>query len=301
MSSESEVLPVVEAGEVTEVGLRVDRWAADHFARVASRAAARKACKRGDLRLNGEVVESSRFVLLGDVVTLHARDDVRPPNRLVPEVRYVDEHLAVVVKPPGVLTNGVTLRTLERGLPNVLRRSPAVDALPAARPVHRLDYETTGLVVVARTGSALMTLSRAFQERRVHKTYRAIVAGRLEGEQEVDVPLDGREAVSRFVPREHVRSLKIGWSTVVDAHPVTGRMHQLRRHLHGLGHPVLGDRRYVHGPVLRKHGLFLASVAVELPHPVTGDTVAVTMEDPAKFGVFLARERRRWAKWHPEA
>jgi len=291
-------LPVVEEGVVQEEGLRIDRWASDHFARLPSRASARKALKRGLLRLNGVVVESSRFVRAGDRVTLRARDDEPVRNHLRPEVVLADEHFAIVVKPPGVLTNGVTLRTLERGLPNVLPRSRRPDALAAARPVHRLDFETTGLVVVARTAQSLMALSRAFQERRVHKTYRAVVAGRLEGEHVVDLPLDGRDARSRFVALEHVPSLKIGWSTVVDAHPITGRMHQLRRHLHHLGHPVLGDRRYVDGPVLRKNGLFLAAIAVRLPHPVDGTVVEASMPVPPKFAVFLARERRRHARWH---
>jgi 23S rRNA pseudouridine1911/1915/1917 synthase len=137
--------------------------------------------------------------------------------------------------------------------------------------VHRLDFETTGLVVVARTEQALVELSRAFQERRVHKTYRALVAGRLEQGGRIEEPLDGREAISEVEVLGHTRSLKIGWSTSVRLHPVTGRMHQLRRHLSGIGHAVLGDRRYPSGPVLRKHGLFLASVAVQLPHPVHGE------------------------------
>jgi len=291
---------VVEGAVVDQEGLRVDRWAAEHLERLPSRAAARKAAKRGELLLNGEPVESSRFVHTGDRVELLASERVHPPNRLRPEVRWVDDHLAVVVKPPGVLTNGAAHRTLERGLPNVLPRSSRVDALPAPRPVHRLDFETTGLVVVARTASALVQLSRAFQQRDVHKTYRALVAGRLEGTHVVDEALDGRPARSELHALEHVRSLKIGWSTVVRAHPISGRRHQLRRHLHGLGHPVLGDRRYVSGPVLRKHGLFLASVRVDLPHPVTDARVVVQMDPPAKFATFIARERRRWARWHGE-
>jgi 23S rRNA-/tRNA-specific pseudouridylate synthase len=290
----------VEEAVVGEAGLRVDRWATEHLQHLPSRASARKAAKRGDLRLNGEPVESSRFVAPGDVVTLWADDEVPPTNRLMPQVCFADEHMAVVIKPPGVLTNGARHRTLERGLPNVLPRSRATGSLAAARPVHRLDFETTGLVVVARTEQALVELSRAFQERRVHKTYRALVAGRLEQGGRIEEPLDGREAISEVEVLGHTRSLKIGWSTSVRLHPVTGRMHQLRRHLSGIGHAVLGDRRYPSGPVLRKHGLFLASVAVQLPHPVHGEPISVRTELPAKFGVFLAREDRRWRAHHGE-
>lgn len=291
---------VVEEGVVAEEGLRVDRWAWTHFTHLASRASARKAARRGDLWIDGAPVESSRFVKVGDRVTLLADDTAPPANHLKPVVHYVDEHMAVVDKPPGILTNGARYRTLERGLPNVLAPSPLPDGLQAARPVHRLDYETTGLVVVARTEQALVALGRSFQERRVHKTYRALVVGRLEEGLRIETPLDGREAVSDVVVLGHTRSLKVGWSTAVRLHPVTGRMHQLRRHLHGIGHPILGDRRYADASPLRKHGLFLASVAVTLPHPVTGAPLTVERPVPDKFGVFLAREVRRWAK-HREA
>jgi len=288
----------IEEGVVETEGLRVDRWAAEHFVRLPSRAAARKAAKRGDLQLNGAPVESSRFVRVGDVVTLALDDVVLPPNRLTPEVVFADEHLAVVVKPPGLLTNGARLRTLERALPNVLRRSSLPDALAAPRPVHRLDYETTGLVVVARTEGAMVALGRAFQQREVHKTYRALVAGRLEEDRVIEVPLDGRDARSEVVVLGHTRSLKVDWSTELTLHPVTGRMHQLRRHLSGIGHAILGDRRYPSGSVLRKHGLFLAAVGLSLRHPTTGEPLALTMPVPPKFGVFQARERRRWARHH---
>lgn len=299
-------MPIVESGTVDsedleEGAVRVDRWACEHFLRLPSRKAARKACKRGDLRLNDEPVESSRFVQPGDTVTLRAEDVERPPNELVPEVVHADDHFAIVIKPAGVLTNGARYRTLERGLPNAMKRSPEVDALAAPRPVHRLDYETWGLVAVARTQRSLVALGHAFEERRVHKTYRAVVAGRLEGEGVVDTPLDGRPAVSRYRVVGHTRSLKVGWITEVELHPETGRTHQLRRHLHELGHPILGDARYVDGPVLRKRGLFLAAVGLALDHPTTGEPLSFRVDPPHKFPTFLAHQVVRWNKFHPDA
>ncbi len=289
-------MPIVESGTVEEEGPRVDRWACEHFLRLPSRKAARKACKQGELLLNGQPVESSRFVQVGDVIELHAEDVERPANELVPDVVFLDDHLAVVVKPAGILTNGARYRTLERGLPNVMKRSPAVDALAAPRPVHRLDYETWGLVVVARTHAALAALGRAFEERRVHKTYRALVAGRLEGAGVVDAPIDGRSARSRYRVLDHTRSLKVAWITDVELTPETGRTHQLRRH----GHPILGDQRYTLGPALRKRGLFLAAVGLRLPHPVDGHELTLSVDPPGKFETFLALQRARWAKFHPE-
>lgn len=293
-------MAIVESGTVEEEGSRVDRWACEHFLRLPSRKSARKASKRGDLLLNGAPVESSRFVKRGDVVELHAEDIERPANFLVPEVVYIDPHMAIVIKPPGVLTNGSKYRTLERGLPNAMKRSPEPDALAAARPVHRLDYETWGLVVVARTQRAMVALGRAFEERQVHKTYRAVVAGRLEGSGRIDAPIEGREAVSRYEALSHTRSLKVEWITDVQLHPETGRTHQLRRHLQGIGHAILGDSRYDHGPVLRKRGLFLAAVGLQLPHPIDGTPLSFAVDPPPKFATFLAHQVVRWAKFHPD-
>ena len=292
-------MPIVESGTVEEEGLRVDRWACEHFLRLPSRKAARKACKRGDLLLNGQPVESSRFVRPGDEVVLQAEDLERPANALTPDVVHLDDHMAVVIKPAGVLTNGARFRTLERGLPNVMKRSAEPDALAAPRPVHRLDYETWGLVVVARSQTALVRLGRAFEERQVRKTYRAVVAGRLEGQGTIDLPLDGRPALTHYRVVGHTRSLKVEWITEVELYPETGRTHQLRRHLHHLGHPILGDARYTHGPVLRKRGLFLAAVGVELAHPCDGSPQAWHIAPPHKFPTFLAHQVQRWGKFHP--
>ncbi len=291
---------IIERGTVEQSGSRVDRWATDHFLRLPSRAAARKAAKRGDLRLDGKPVESSRFVQPGDEVTLRAADSAHPPNRLVPDVVYIDDQLALVLKPPGIQTTGARYRTLERGLPNAMKVSPAPDALAAPKPVHRLDHETSGLVVVARTHSAMVSLGRAFEQRLVRKTYRALVAGRLEGRGRIDASIDGRDAVSDYVVRSHVRSLKVEWVTELDLHPVTGRTHQLRRHLQGIGHPILGDRRYALGPVLKKNGLFLAAVGVDLPHPTTGEALSCSAEPPPKFARFWAKLASRWNKFHPD-
>ncbi len=237
----------------------------------------------------------------GNQLTLTLPDD--PSQPVLPlelELPYVDDWLAVVYKPAGIHVRGNHVRTLRRALRHNLPLSPQPDALPDPDPVHRLDYRTAGLVLVARTASARVGLSQAFEERRIFKRYRAIVLGALSGAGEIDTPLDGRPALSRWRAIRTTRSLKTDWVTQVDLFPVSGRTHQLRRHITELGHPILGDDLYTRGPVLRSAGLFLAAVEQRLVHPITGEDLHVRIEPPARFATWIAREERRWRRWHGE-
>ena len=99
----------------------------------------------------------------------------------------------------------------------------------------------------------------------------------------------------------HHRSLHTEWITEVDLRPQTGRKHQLRAHLAGLGHPILGDDRYGEGPVLRSQGLFLFARSLELLHPVTGEPLRIDAPVPPRFASFTEREDRRWQGHHPGA
>ncbi len=280
-------------------GTRIDRWCAEVFIEVPSRAFARKLIKKDLILLEGQLVESSRVLLPGQVVTLLAigRPPPSRPFELELAVHFEDEHMAVVSKPAGVLTNGARFRTLEHALPGNLAPSSQADVLPAPRPVHRLDFQTSGLVVCAKTASAMVELGRSFQERRVRKTYRAVLLGRLEGEGRVDSPVEGRSAASTYKVLGHTRSLSPGWLTTVELSPLTGRTHQLRRHMAELGTPVLGDALYTRGKVLKKAGLFLCAVQLELDHPITGEPLSVRRDEPTKFEAQRQREQRRWDRW----
>lgn len=276
---------------------RLDRFCAHALDRIPSRAFARKVIKRGGVLLNGETVETSRFVREGDVVELI--DTGRRPARVFElelSVLFEDEHFAVVDKPAGIPTSGLKHRTLEHALPKNLQRSPQPDALPRPRVVHRLDVRTQGLVLCAKTARAQVALGRLFEERRVHKTYRALALGQLEGAGVSDGPIGGRSAVTRWKAIEHTPSLTPGALTTVELHPETGRTHQLRRHLAELGHPILGDDAYTPGKVLKKSGLFLAAVQLDFPHPITGEALTVRRDEPSKFDAQRRRERRRFLR-----
>jgi RluA family pseudouridine synthase len=281
-------------------GVRLDRFTCESFQTISSRNQARKALKRGELLLNGEVVESSRFVHPGDVVSLAKQ----PPSshkifELDLPVLFEDTHIAVVNKPTGLIVSGNHFRTLQNSLRHNLANCAEDDALPLPRPCHRLDAPTGGLVVVAKTARAMVKMGHLFQARQVQKRYRAILMGRLEGEGLVDTALEGREALTRYRAVAHNRALRSEWQTTVDLWPQTGRTHQLRIHMAELGHPILGDGLYgPEGGVLKGKGLFLRALALDFPHPLSGDTLHFELEEPEKFEIQRAREARRWRQFY---
>ncbi len=280
------------------MGTRVDRYLAEATGLFASRKAAWKACKRGEVLLNGVPVVSSRLLDPGDTLSVVAAERTPPaPWEARLSLPWVDPWLAVAVKPPGLAVHGPRRQTLINALAAALPPSSAPDALPWAHPVHRLDARTGGLIVVARASAAQVALGRLFQTRAVYKRYRALVLGLLEGEGSIDTPIDGRAAHSDWRAVAHHRALRSDWVTTVDVWPRTGRKHQIRAHLAALGHPVLGDARYhPDGNALQGKGLFLWSVEVGLDHPITGSPLRVGLEDPARLLTWRDREAARWGR-----
>lgn len=279
---------------------RLDRYAAGAFAVLASVKGAHKLARRGGLRVDGHAAEPSRLVRPGDVIELVETALPRPKvfERTLTLVFEDDAH-AVVLKPPGLPTSGNAHRTLEHALPHNLAPSSAPDALAWPRPMHRLDRRTGGLLLVAKTAAAAVDLGRQFEARRIDKHYRALAVGRLDGEGVVDDPVEGREAVTGYRALDHVRSLHSGWLTTVALHPRTGRTHQLRRHLAGLGHPVLGDDLYgIEGQILRGSGLFLWALRLGWHDPRTGRRREAALDEPRKFETTRRREQRRWDRVH---
>lgn len=274
----------------------VDRWILALMPEFPSRAAVRKAVARREFAVDGALLEHARVVGPGAVLDRLEPAGALPPALPLPlRVVHEDDAWAVVEKVPGYPVHGPRFTTIEHALPFNLGPSGAPDALRRPRPCHRLDAPTGGLLVVAKTARALTALNRQFQERTTVKGYRALAVGRLEGAGRVDAPLDDRDAQTAWEAVAHARSLRCGWLTDVALTPRTGRTHQLRRHLAGLGHPVLGDATYgIDGWILRGHGLFLWAVSVELDDPVTGARVRCAVDPPPKFGTWLAREARRW-------
>ncbi|CAK0896628.1 unnamed protein product [Prorocentrum cordatum] len=157
-----------------------------------------------------------------------------------------DDWCAVVVKPQGCPTMGSGGLAHADWLLRQLEPSAAPDSLRKPRPCHRLDAGTGGLVVLAKTTAAVQRISEAFVQHQVQKRYRALVWGRLEvgHERRVDEPLHGLPSSTLLRVAAPAAATTSGWVSTVDLWPLTGRTHQLRKHMKFLGCPILGDRRY---------------------------------------------------------
>lgn len=206
---------------------------------------------------------------------------------------YVDDALLVLEKPSGLLS------VPGRGVDKADCLAARVQAeYPDARVVHRLDMDTSGLLVMARGVDAQRALSRAFAERRVSKRYVAVVAGQLVSPDNawavIDLPLicdwpsrplqkvdaaTGKPSVTRW----RVLACDAASDTTrVELEPVTGRSHQLRVHLRELGHAILGDPLYASEAVRKRSPrLLLHATRLVLAHPLSGATL--TVESPPPF------------------
>ena len=275
-------------------------YIANHFPVVSSRNGAKKAIKRGELLLNGEIVETGTWIKGGEQI-LFVDPQVNPPKpyKLDLDVVYEDDSIAIINKPPGIEVSGNKFKTIENALSVNLQVSNELDALPWARPVHRLDYPTSGLLLVAKTKSAQISLGRQFEKKKIHKRYRAVVIGELPEKGEMRTPVNGLASSSDFSLVKIVDSLKSIKLSLVDLFPHTGRTHQLRVHLADLGFPILGDSLYgKEGMILKSKGMFLAAVEIRFIHPKTEKFFKLDIEQPAKFTTYLEREARRFLNYN---
>jgi 23S rRNA pseudouridine1911/1915/1917 synthase len=281
-------------------GERVDRA----LARISdsSRAAARAALESGAVTLDGAMAAPSSRVSAGAVLEGEIVQSTAP---LVPEavpfgVEYEDAHVAVVDKPAGVVTHpgaGNATGTLAAGL---LQRWPSIRGVGATDRwgiVHRLDRDTSGLLVVALTHEAFAALSDAIRRRDVVREYLGLVAGVPEAATgTIDAPIgrdprrptrmrvhrDGRPSVTHYRVEE-----RHGDATLVRLTLETGRTHQIRVHLASIGLPLVGDPVYGNGRGSPR--VFLHATRLGFDHPITAAPIVVSSPLPADLAGVLDR------------
>jgi 23S rRNA pseudouridine1911/1915/1917 synthase len=200
-------------------------------------------------------------------------------------VVYEDDYLVVVDKPSGLLsipTPKNEPRTLISVLNNDLKEKGAAYRL---HPCHRLDKETSGLMVLAKGKSVQQAMMEEFRQRRVKKTYSAFVHGKvLSASGEIKFPIEGKAAVTKY----KVNIRKSAFSAV-EAEPFTGRTNQIRIHFKSIGHPVVGDTRFAFRKdfTLKAKRLCLHARKLEFFHPRTGKKINLVSELPDYLSDFL--------------
>ena len=292
-------------------GNRLDQAAAALFTEY-SRAKLSEWIKSGELTINGKTARPRDGVAGGEKLLLDAELPVQSADlaqEIALDILYQDDTLISINKPAGLVVHpgaGNADKTLVNAL---LHFDPSLRTLPRAGIVHRLDKDTTGCLVIARTLPAHTALVQALAEREVGREYEAIVQGLPVSGGLVDVPVErshqnrlkmsasesGKPAITHFRVHERFRS-----HALLRLKLETGRTHQIRVHMQYAGFPIAGDPLYA-GRFRKPQGAteaLLATLAafkrqalhafrLTLTHPSTGGTVSVTAPRPADFEAFL--------------
>ena len=266
--------------------IRLSDFAPGTFASLHSVKSTKKAIKKGRVLVNGKRAYSGDYIVGGEVICLLKGE--KPANRpgvdLDIEVCYEDDHLAIVNKPPGILVSGNKRFTLQNALGTMLKPSPLADALRWPEPIHRLDYPTSGALLVGKTIQATQLLNKMFEERKIIKRYLAVTIGKQDAAGTVLDEVDGRHAKSDYKVLHSLSSERFGFLNLVQLTLHTGRRHQLRIHMANMGNPILGDATYgTEGLILKGKGLYLHSHLLEFVHPITHEDINVKVAPPKKF------------------
>jgi 23S rRNA pseudouridine1911/1915/1917 synthase len=283
-------------------GGRLDRFLAS-LEEVGSRAAAERLIETGAVTVDGRSRPKSHKLAAGQTVSFPAVEPVM--SELVPQemdipVLYRDDHLLVVDKPAGLLVHpvpGYGGPTLVHGLLHEIGGEG-----PRPGIVHRLDRDTSGLLVVARDDRTLARLQSLLRRRRIHRSYSALVRGRpasRRGTIEAPIGRDRRDptrvSLDSDVAKPAVTHFTIAElcpaRTLLDVELETGRTHQIRVHLAAIGCPVVGDRVYGHGPELGLDRQFLHAARLRFPHPWSGEQIDVRSPLPPDLAAALELAR----------
>ncbi|MBK12808.1 MAG: RNA pseudouridine synthase [Crocinitomicaceae bacterium] len=309
--------------------LRVDKFLFNLLPNT-SRNRLQMAAKSGYVRVNGKAVKSNYKVRPADVVTLELPQPVREFELIAEDIsidiRYEDVDVAVLHKPSGLVVHpgvGNYTGTLVNGLLHHFEQLPTAEGQPAPRPglVHRLDKDTTGLMVIGKTEHAMVSLSEQFFERTTERRYHALVwgdvvedgsveghIGRSRQDRKVQAVFsdgaEGKHAVTHYKVLE-----RLGPVTLVECKLETGRTHQIRVHMQHIGHPLFGDKTYGGAQIVKglpsgKYNQFIANSFDILPrqalhakslgftHPGTGEFMQFESELPEDMTTVLNRWRR---------
>ncbi|MFK5879860.1 MAG: RluA family pseudouridine synthase [Flavobacteriaceae bacterium] len=265
--------------------IRIQEYAVGVFELCKTKSSLKKVIKKGLLKIDGKICSTANFIKGGEEISLFQPKDNISMKKLILalDIIYEDDYLAIINKPAGILVSGNKFKTIANGLPQNLIPSSQSDAV-IPQPVHRLDYPTTGLLLIGKTSASILTLNKLFENKEIQKEYIAVTVGKMKASGSVDFPIDGKKSYSHYEVIKTVFSERFEFLNLVKLFPKTGRRHQLRKHLSLIGNPILGDVEYgFENLILKGKGLYLHASRLQFTHPITKEPVDISNKIPKKF------------------
>ncbi len=268
-----------------------------------SRAYILKCIEEEKVSVNGKIEKPSYLLKENDLITYEPLGEKKlslEGQNLNLEIVYEDEDVAVVNKPKGMVVHpaaGNYENTLVHGLLYELEDLSTINGVARPGIVHRIDKDTTGLLMIAKNDKASLSLTEQLKAHTCKRTYQALVYGTIqENKGKINAPIgrdqmdrkkmavtkDGKEAITHFTVLKRFKDF-----TLVECALETGRTHQIRVHFSYIGHPLVGDKVYGRRKVIGDEGQFLHAKTIGFLHPSTGKWMEFDSELPEYFKVFL--------------
>ena len=268
-----------------EKPVRFQEYGVGIFKTIPTKSGIKKAIKKELIFIDGVLASTSKYISGGEKIDLFQSENSSAFERLTLDldVLFEDDYLAIVYKPAGILVSGNKFVTIANGLTQNLKKSTLADAVKP-QPIHRLDYPTSGILLVGKTSAAITELGKLFENKEIQKTYFAITIGCMNPEGVINLTVDEKPAHTVYNVLKSVTSERFEFLNLVKLQPKTGRKHQLRKHLLAIGNPILGDKEYfLEAKILNGKGLFLHAARLNFVHPFTKEKISITKDLPKKF------------------
>lgn len=282
-------------------GNRIDKALANMLDK--SRMNILKMIEDGNILVNGNITKASYKVQDGDEIEVK---DVEPKSLDIEakdmnlDIVYEDEYVAVINKPKGLVVHpgaGNYDNTLVNGLLYELSDLSSINGVIRPGIVHRIDKDTTGLLMIAKNDLAAESLMEQLKNHECNRVYHALVYGVInenrgriiapigrdkDDRKKMAVVTDGKNAITNFTVLKRFKDF-----TYIECKLETGRTHQIRVHLEYIGHPLVGDKTYGRRKVIGDQGQFLHAKTIGFKHPKTGEYMEFDSEIPAYFKEFM--------------
>ena len=264
---------------------RLQEYGVGVFQRISTKSALKKAIKKKLILVDGVIAATATMIIGGETIVYQhpLENEIKTRLILKLDVVYEDEYLAVINKPAGILVSGNGFKTVANALVQNLHKSSATDAVNP-QPVHRLDYATTGLLLVGKTSSVITSHNQLYENKKIEKEYFAVTIGGMDTVGTINSDIDGKPSKSSFEVLASIVSDRFSFLNLVKLSPHTGRRHQLRKHMLSIENPILGDATYfLTGLQLKGKGLYLHAKSLRFQHPVTNEEMYIESKLPKKF------------------